>query len=119
MQKNFSFRPCHICFMQAHKVLAETEDDMALGRQVIETAAALEAAAPIACEWARIPRTGQTLEGLYRSQIFALVKSGAVKSAAIKAPGAARAGMRLVHVPSLRAYIGRHVEGAAALEVAT
>jgi hypothetical protein len=119
MQKNFSFRPCHVCFMQAHKVLAETEDDMALGRQVIETAAALEAAAPIACEWARIPRTGQTLEGLYRSQIFALVKSGAVKSAAIKAPGAARAGMRLVHVPSLRAYIGRHVEGAAALEVAT
>ncbi len=80
---------------------------MALGKQILETAAQLDASA--SCEWARVPRTGQQLEGLYRSQIFALIRAGAVRSAAIKAPGAGRTGMRLVHVPSLRAYIGRHV----------
>jgi len=73
----------------------------------------LEAAANIGNhnnnEWARIPRTGQTLEGLYRSQIFALVKANKVKSAAIKAPGQIRAGMRLIHIPSLRAYIASYV----------
>jgi len=61
-------------------------------------------------EWARIPKTGQTLEGLYRSQLFALVKSGAIKTAAIKAPGQTRTGQRLIHIPSLRAYIHSHVE---------
>lgn len=60
-------------------------------------------------EWCRIPRTGETLEGLFRSQIFALLKTGAVKSAAIKKSGAARTGMRLIHLPSLRAWIGQHV----------
>lgn len=61
-------------------------------------------------EWARIPRTGETLEGLYRSQLFALIRSGEIKTAAIKAPGAGRCGMRLVHVPSLRGWIEKHVE---------
>ena len=60
-------------------------------------------------EWARIPPTGTTLEGLYRSQIFALIKTGAIKSAAVKQPGAARTGMRLVHLPSLRAWIEQHI----------
>ena len=62
-------------------------------------------------EWCRIPKTGQSLEGLYRSQLFALIKTGAVKSAAIKAPGAARTGMRLIHLPSLRQWIANHAEG--------
>ena len=72
-----------------------------------------EAAARVApnAEWARIPKTGECLEGLFRSQLFALVKSGAVKSAAIKAPGAARTGMRLIHLPSLRQWIANHAEG--------
>lgn len=72
-----------------------------------------EAAARVApnAEWARIPKTGTSLEGLYRSQLFALIKTGAVKSAAIKAPGAARTGMRLIHLPSLRQWIANHAEG--------
>lgn len=76
---------------------------MALGKQVLETAAQIGKHANT--EWARIPRTGETLEGLYRSQIFALVKKNRIRSAAIKEPGAARAGMRLIHIPSLCAYI--------------
>ncbi len=61
-------------------------------------------------EWARIPKTGQALEGLYRSQIFALVRAGAIKSAAIKQPGQVRAGARLIHVPSLRAWIEKQID---------
>ena len=81
---------------------------MALGKMVLETAALI--GTPSNQEWARIPRTGATLEGLFRSQIFALVKTNRVKSAAIKTPGAARAGMRLVHIPSLRAWIASHTD---------
>jgi hypothetical protein len=81
---------------------------MALSRQLLEAQA--QVGTHINQEWARIPRVGETLEGLFRSQIFALVKTGEVKSAAIKQPGAARAGMRLIHIPSLRAWIAKHVE---------
>ena len=56
---------------------------MALGRQVLETAARL-GNNPAAQEWARIPRVGQTLEGFFRSQLFALIRDGKIKSAAIK-----------------------------------
>ena len=76
---------------------------MALSKQLLEAQAAIGNHANN--EWARIPRVGQTLEGLYRSQIFGLVKAGKVRSAAIKQPGQLRAGMRLVFLPSLRAYI--------------
>lgn len=79
---------------------------MALVKQITEAAAHVTASQ----EWSRIPRTGETLEGLFRSQIFALIKTGAVRSAAIKQPGAARCGMRLVHIPSLRGWIEKHVE---------
>lgn len=82
---------------------------MALGRQVLETSARL-GSNPAAQEWARIPRVGQTLEGFYRSQLFALIRDGKVKSAAIKQPGQIRPGMRLVHLPSLRAYIASFTE---------
>lgn len=78
---------------------------MAHHRTVTETATRV---APNNAEWARIPKTGETLEGLFRSQLFALVKNGSVKTAAIKSPGAARTGMRLVHLPSLRAWINQH-----------
>jgi len=81
---------------------------MAQYRTVTEAAARV---APNNAEWARIPRTGQCLEGLYRSQLFALVKSGAIKSAAIKQPGAGRVGVRLIHLPSLRQWIANHAEG--------
>jgi len=83
---------------------------MALGKQVLEAAAQLGNHAN--AEWARIPRTGEALEGLYRSQIFALVRKNRIKSAAIKEPGAARAGMRLIHLPSLRSWIASHVDTA-------
>ena len=83
---------------------------MALGRQVLETAA--QVGNPTAQEWARIPRVGQTLEGFFRSQLFALIRDGTVKSAAIKQPGQIRPGMRLVHLPSLRAYIASFADDA-------
>ena len=63
-------------------------------------------------EWARMPKVGETIEGLFRTQLFALMQSGAIKSAAIKAPGALRTGVRLVHIPSVRAYIEQHVVNA-------
>jgi hypothetical protein len=81
---------------------------MALSKQLLEAQA--QVGTHTNQEWARIPRVGESLEGLFRSQIFALVKTGEVKSAAIKQPGAARAGMRLIHIPSLRAWIAKHVE---------
>ena len=83
---------------------------MALGRQVLETAA--QVGNPTAQEWARIPRVGQTLEGFFRSQLFALIRDGKIKSAAIKQPGQIRPGMRLVHLPSLRAYIASFADDA-------
>ena len=64
-------------------------------------------------EWARLPRTGERLEGLSRSHLFLLIGDGAIKTAAIKAPGAARAGQRLVHLPTLRGWIAQHAEGGA------
>ena len=77
---------------------------MAQYRTVTEAAARVNPGA----EWCRIPRTGEAVEGLFRSQIFALIKTGAVKSAAIKQPGARRTGMRLIHLPSLRQWINQH-----------
>ena len=65
-------------------------------------------------EWARIPRTGETLEGFHRSQLFELVREGKIKSAAIKQPGQIRAGARLIHLPSLRKYIEGFVDSGAA-----
>lgn len=62
-------------------------------------------------EWARLPKTGERLEGLSRSHLFLLIGENEIKTAAIKAPGAARAGQRLVHLPSLRAWIGQHAVG--------
>ena len=56
-------------------------------------------------EWSRVPKVGMTLEGLFRSQIFRLIASGAVKSVSIKQPGSRITGQRLVNLPSLRSWI--------------
>ncbi len=81
---------------------------MALGKQVLEIQAQI--GTQTAQEWARIPRVGQQIEGCYRSLIFHLVRTNQIKTAAIKQPGAARAGMRLIHIPSLRAWIAKHAD---------
>jgi len=80
---------------------------MAQHRTVTETAARVNPGA----EWARIPKTGECLEGVFRSQLFALIKTGEIRTAAVKQPGAARTGMRLIHLPSLRQWIANHAEG--------
>ena len=67
-------------------------------------------------EWTRLPRVGETVEGLYRSQLFALMRSGQIRTAAIKQPGAARTGMRLIHIPSVRAWIECHASGGEGLK---
>jgi len=54
----------------------------------------------------RFPRPGQRepYSGLCRTQLFALIKSGRVKSHSLKMPGASR-GVRLIDCASLRAAI--------------
>jgi hypothetical protein len=75
---------------------------MALSKTLLEEQAKFSNS--VNSEWARIPSNGQTLEGHYRSSIFALIKNGAIRTAAIKPAGASRAGMRLIFLPSLRDY---------------
>ena len=82
---------------------------MALSKTFREDAAHIDRNKPNA-EWARIPRIGESLEGLFRSQLFALVKTGQIKTAAIKPQGASRTGVRLIHIPSLRNWIEKHVQ---------
>ena len=55
-------------------------------------------------EWARPPKNGQHLEGLSRSYIYRLIESKAVKSMSLTTPGAKK-GVRLISVPSLRAWL--------------
>jgi len=53
-----------------------------------------------ACRWSNIGRTN----------IFALIKAGRIRSINLRQPGRAK-GRRLIHVPSLRAYLLSHAEG--------
>lgn len=53
-----------------------------------------------ACRWSNIGRTN----------IFALIKAGHIRSINLRQPGRAK-GRRLIHVPSLRAYLMAHAEG--------
>jgi hypothetical protein len=55
-------------------------------------------------DWERPPKNGQKLEGFSRSYIYRLIEAGSIKSMSITAPGAKK-GVRLIHVPSLRAWI--------------
>jgi hypothetical protein len=60
----------------------------------------------------RFPRPGQRepFSGLCRSQLFALIKSGRVKSHSLKMPGCSR-GVRLICCASLRAAIESFGDG--------
>jgi hypothetical protein len=55
-------------------------------------------------DWARPPKNGQHLEGLSRSYIYRLIESESVKSMSLTMPGKKK-GVRLIHVPSLRAWL--------------
>jgi hypothetical protein len=60
-------------------------------------------------EWARLPKPGVRFEGLSRTTLLELYEQGDIKIAAIRKPGSQKA-IRLVHVPSLKAYLQTCVE---------
>lgn len=60
--------------------------------------------------WIRIPTKGRCPEsGLTRPHYYQLIKEGKIKSACLKKPGNVT-GVRLVWLPSVLAYIEKHVE---------
>ena len=65
--------------------------------------------------WIRLPTRGQCPRtGLSRAKYYELINAGKIKSASLKDPGKLT-GCRLVWLPSVMAYIEKHVvEGAAA-----
>ena len=73
---------------------------------------AAASALQISPAFTRFPRPGQRepFSGLCRSQLFALIKSGRVKSHSLKMPGATR-GVRLICCASLRAAIESFGDG--------
>lgn len=72
-------------------------------------------AAPVLPEWIRIPPPGKAepLTGLRRNVLYDLVNARAVRSVAIRKPGAIR-GVRLIETRSLLAYLDRLAEEQAA-----
>jgi hypothetical protein len=60
-------------------------------------------------EWVRLPKPQERLEGLSRTTILELHAQGDVKIAAIRKAGSQKA-IRLVHIPSLKAYLETCVE---------
>jgi hypothetical protein len=58
-----------------------------------------------------MPSHGQRLEGLTRSHLYILADQGLIKTKALVKPGATR-GIRLVNLPSVRAYIEETQEAA-------
>lgn len=56
-------------------------------------------------EWVRLPKAGQKLEGFGRSSIYELITRGLIRTRVLKSHKHAQRGIRLVHLPSLRAYI--------------
>jgi hypothetical protein len=60
-------------------------------------------------EWVRLPKPGERYEGLSRTTILELHEQGDIKIAAIRKPGSQKA-IRLVNVPSLKAYLETCVE---------
>jgi hypothetical protein len=66
--------------------------------------------AHLAEEWVRLPsRPVDRYEGLSRTTILELAERGEIKIAAVRKPGSQKA-IRLVHVPSLKAYLETCVE---------
>jgi hypothetical protein len=55
-------------------------------------------------EWARMPKPKSRLCGLSRTTLLELHRLGHIKMAVIKKPGAQK-GIRLVHLPTLYAYL--------------
>jgi hypothetical protein len=69
----------------------------------------LEETPPLTREWCRIPIAVQ-LFGIPRSRLFDLIRDRAIRSASLTYPGKKR-GIRLVHIPSLAAYIEANAIG--------
>lgn len=60
--------------------------------------------------WIRLPTTGRCpMTGLSRAAFYQLITAGQIKSACLRQPGKLT-GVRLVWLPSVLAYIERHVE---------
>ena len=60
--------------------------------------------------WIRIPTRGRCpYTGLTRSYFYELINAGKIKSACLKRPGTVR-GARLIWLPSVLAYIEKHIE---------
>jgi hypothetical protein len=81
-------------------------------RKVVTPSNAASSALQISPAFTRFPRPGQRepFSGLCRSQLFALIKSGRVKSHSLKMPGCSR-GVRLICCASLRAVIESFGDG--------
>jgi hypothetical protein len=60
-------------------------------------------------EWVRLPKPRERYEGLSRTTLLELFEQGDIKIAAVRKPGSQKA-IRLVHVPSLKAYLQTCVE---------
>jgi hypothetical protein len=68
-------------------------------------------ATALGTEWARLPRAGQRLDGMARSYLYELIAEGKIRSHVIRKQHCVR-GIRLVNLPSLRAYIASAATGA-------
>jgi len=86
-----------------------TPDD---GKKVVLPSNTAASVSQISPAFTRFPRSGQRepFSGLCRSQLFALIKSGRVKSHSLKMPGCTR-GVRLIDCASLRAAIESFGDG--------
>ena len=81
-------------------------------KKVVLPSNAAASALQISPAFTRFPRPGQRepFSGLCRSQLFALIRSGRVKSHSLKMPGCSR-GVRLIDCASLRAAIESFGDG--------
>lgn len=60
--------------------------------------------------WVRLPvKPGERLEGLSRAHLYGLIRTGQIRTACLRQPGATT-GVRLIYLPSLLEYIERHIE---------
>jgi hypothetical protein len=55
-------------------------------------------------EWERLPKAGHRLHGLARTTWIELINAGHIKSVVIR-KGSASRGIRLISLPSYRAYL--------------
>jgi hypothetical protein len=55
-------------------------------------------------EWGRLPKPKDRLFGLSRTTLLELSSAGLIRTVALRKPGAIK-GVRLVYLPSLRAYL--------------